>query len=309
MMKHTALLAITILIAGVLMAGCLNDGKGDLVYIDDMGTEVRLERTPETVITLTPALTEILFLLGCGEMLVGADSDSNYPPEASDVEHISSWQGLDTERIVDLDPDIIFMDHTLDASNERYGTLIGLGLNVYTIYPKDLDGLMDVISDIGSILGVPEKARDELGILNGRISNVEEEASSDPPRAPVIMHIVYYDGTSDPWVMTDSTFSGDMIERCGGVCAIGDGAGLSVQVGLERIIEADPDIIICSQSSSWPTETRGLVMEDQRLSTLSAVSGDRVFDIDADLIDRTGPRLIDGLEIIRGHVADYHSEE
>jgi len=307
--QHLLGVSLAIVLMGTI-AGCLYDGEdGELMFRDGTGTEVRLDGHPQRIVTLTPALTEIIYLLGCGDRLVGVDSDSNYPSEADSLEKVSSWQGMDTERIVALSPDIVLMDHTLDASGKRYGQLLGLGIPVFRIYPRDMNGLMDTILDIGSVLGVKDLALEEVNSLRSRMVSVETAAQGDPDGKPRVLHVVYYDGASDPWVMTDSTFSGDMIERAGGECAINEGSGLSVQVSIEMIIGSDPDIIICSQSPLWPTQSRTLILTDDRLSSISAVEDGRVHDLDGELIDRTGPRLVDGMEEVRDLVEDYHGVE
>ncbi|MDG6225147.1 MAG: ABC transporter substrate-binding protein [Candidatus Thermoplasmatota archaeon] len=298
---------ITILFSS-MTPGCLDDGPvGSREFVDDMGVIVRTDGVPSSIVTLTPALTEIVFLLGLENVLVGCDSDSNYPSEADKIEKVSSWSGLNSERIVELGPDLIFMDNTLDASGSRYAELTGLGLNVYRTHPRTLEDILENIEAISEIMGVKSKGEEVANSMRQRILSVEGQASTDPAGdPPSVLHVVYYDGTDDPWVMADSTFSGDLIDKAGGKAPIRSGQGLSVQVSLERIIDGDPDIIICSQSSLWPTRTRELLMNDTRLSGVAAVSGSRIYEIDADIIDRTGPRLIDGLERIRALIEDFH---
>jgi iron complex transport system substrate-binding protein len=288
--------------------GCLEDrSSGDRIFIDDMGGTLKLNATPMRIVSLTPALTEIVFLLGCGDRLVGIDSDSNYPPEASSIEKVSDWQDIFKEKIVSIDPDLILLDKTLDNSEKRYDQLMDLGLPVYRIYPKDLDTLLRDIGEIGKILDVEDKGVDVVGSLRDRIANTSSQASSDKGPEPSILHIVYYDGTSDPWVMTSSTFSGDLVKIAGGKNAIDDPTGMSVQVSVEMIISADPDIIICSQSAIWPTPTMEEITSDPSLKDVSAVKGGFVREVDGDLIERTGPRLVNGLETIRAIVAEYHT--
>jgi len=311
-MKRDTLHALLVLsiMATSLTLGCLMDdekAEGDLEFTDGMGESIVLDGVPERIITLTPALTEIIFLLECQDRLVGCDSDSDFPQDASSVEKVSSWQGMNTERILELEPDIVFMDRTLDASGDRYDALKNIGLTVYRIYPLDLDEVIGSMVSIGDVLGVKEDAQRVAGHLRERMDAVRGRAILDPQaERPEVLHVIYYDGSSDPWVMTNSTFSGDMISIAGGACAISDGSGLSIQVSLESIIDADPDIIICSQSSTWPTASRELLMEDDALLTVSAVRDDRVYDIDGAIIDRTGPRLVNGIEEIRLLIEDYH---
>jgi iron complex transport system substrate-binding protein len=304
-MKRMIMAMALVVLSMCAVPGCLEeDAKGPSIFMDGTGAALRLNETPLKVISLTPALTEIVFLLGCGDRLVGIDSDSNYPPEASGIEKVSSWQSMNLERIVALGPDLVLMDRTLDSSGERYDALSGVGIPVYRTFPKDLDGLLEDIEGISKVLGVQAKGEDVVSELNGRIDAVAGSAALDVGPRPSVLHIVYYDGGSDPWIMTSSTFSGDLVRTAGGRNAIDDDAGISVQVNLERLIASDPDIIICSQSGLWPTRTRELVLSDPALKDVSAVRSGLVRDLDGDLIDRTGPRLVDGLEQVRGLIVE-----
>jgi iron complex transport system substrate-binding protein len=78
-----------------------------------------------------------------------------------------------------------------------------------------------------------------------------------------------------------------------------------VQIGLETIIAEDPDIIITSQSTTWPTQSRRALLDDDTLKDVSAIKNQKVFDIDGDMVDRPGPRMVDGLEEMNGHVEDF----
>ena len=99
--------------------------------------------------------------------------------------------------------------------------------------------------------------------------------------------------------------TGGLIEAAGGINAISDDTGIVVQVPVETIVGADPDIIICTQSTVWATPTRTTILSDDGWKDIQAVVDGEVYDVDGDIIDRTGPRLIEGLETIHGHFKDH----
>jgi len=140
----------------------------------------------------------------------------------------------------------------------------------------------------------------------GAVSSYMEGVSDDD--RPGILLVTFYDGAYDPWVSTDSTMAGGLIEAAGGNNVISDDTGIVVTVSVERVIGADPDIIICTQSSVWPTESKDKIMSDDRWKDISAVRENRVFEVDGDIIDRTGPRLILGLEEMHEHIREYIEE-
>ena len=302
--KWMAMALLVPIIIGAI-SGCIDDGtRGDLEFTDDMGDTIYLDGTPERVITLSPALTELVFAIGGGDLVVACDETSDHPAEVEGLQRVFSWDGMDMEAIIAAEPDIIFMDWTLDVTGDDHKALTDIGLNVYRIYPTSMEGILRNIIEIGDILDLESGARVLSDDIEIRLNAVEEAATSIVDR-PGVLHISYYDGSSDPWVLTDSTFSGGMIDKAGGRCVISDGSGKGITVSIEAIIVADPDIIFTSQSSSWPTESRNLILSDERLQDIGAVKNGAVYDVEGDLVDRTGPRMIDGLELFQEYIAAY----
>ena len=76
------------------------------------------------VITLSPANTELAFAAGITP--VGVSSYSEYPPQAQKIEQVSTWQGMNLERIVALKPDLVIAPwlHNLDQHLKHWVWLI-----------------------------------------------------------------------------------------------------------------------------------------------------------------------------------------
>jgi iron complex transport system substrate-binding protein len=292
---------LILVLAGVPLSGCLDEttAEGGLSLEDQTGNFLELNGIPGRIVTLTPALTEIVLELECGEKLVGGDSVSVSENPDMEMTAVSTWEGLDTEKLVSLSPDLVIMDRTLDITDSNYDAISDLSIPVYRAFPEGFLDVIDLISDIGAILERTEKADDITEDMMERyleITNVTSEINSED--RPVVIYVTYYDGESDPWVGTSSAFSADLIDKAGGRIPIEDDSGVVVQVSVETLIGADPDVIITSQSGSWPTPSRDTIISDDTWSDISAVKKEKVIDIDGDLIDRTGPFLIDGLEAI-----------
>ena len=126
----------------------------------------------------------------------------------------------------------------------------------------------------------------------------------DQSDKPKILHVIYYDSSSSPWVATSSTFSGNLIELAGGIPAVSDNQCISIQITVEEMISLEPDIIFTSQDSTWPTPSRGAILSSDLFKGLDAVKNDMVIDVNADLVDRPGPRLVDGLELIASYIIE-----
>ncbi|MFO8051763.1 MAG: ABC transporter substrate-binding protein [Thermoplasmatota archaeon] len=315
-MNKDLLLMITVLltVGASMISGCIDTESGtdneleeerkkSWNFTDPLGKEVVLDGEPERIVTMTPALTEMVYVVGAFQKIVGCDSSSDMPPEAQRLEHVVSWQGLDAEKLIALEPDLVIMDKTLDRTDTIYTEVKGLDIPVYRIYPTNLSDVLDAITAVGELTdetdnatAVVEDFRDRMDVVKVAADTILEDS------APKVLHVTYYDGTGDPWVATDSTFSGSLISMAGGECAVSDDRGFVVQISLETIIESSPDLILCSQSSSWPTQTRETIINDDRWTDIPAVENGNVVDVEGDWCDRTGPRLIMGLEEFHGHI-------
>lgn len=306
-MKRFALaLLFAVAVISVSFAGCLYPDEEDEYpgsFTDQLGITISISEPPERIITLAPSLTEIIFELELDDRLVGIDDASTFPKATADITKVSSWQGLDLELVVAQEPDIVFMDKALDISGERYGVLTGAGIVVFQMFPKNMDQMLEQVTLIGEICDVKEKADSVTEDLRTRVDSVSESVADIPSdQRPKVLYVTYYDGSDNPWVGTDSTMSGDLIVKAGGSNIVSDSTGYHVQVSLETIVDQDPDIIFTSQSSVWPTMSREVIMADDVLKDVSAVKNDRVYDIDGDLVDRPGPRMVDGLEGMYGRI-------
>lgn len=312
MMKKMFLVSVCLLLLATTLSGCFDDGgdvgDADAIYTDQAGHTITIEATPTKVITLAPSLTETMFALGLGAKVIGCDDASNNIPGAKNVTPVMTWTSLDLEKVVSLKPDIIFMDKTLDASGNTYAALSGAGLIVFQFFPKDLDDMLEQTKLIGHICDRVEATNAYVDGLRSRIDAVTAEASniSDADK-PDVLFVTYYDGASDPWVGTDNTMSGDLVAGAGGKNVISDTTGIYVQVGMESIVSANPDIIFTSQSDIWPTMSRQAILNDTVFKDVSAVKSGRVYDINGDHVDRTGPGLVDGLEEMQEKINAYEA--
>ena len=102
-------LFITLLISLLVACSPAAPASGNLSFTDGLGREVKLAGTAQKVISLAPSNTEILYAIGAGKQVVGRDTLSDFPEEAASATDIgSTFEALNTELIVSLNPDLVF---------------------------------------------------------------------------------------------------------------------------------------------------------------------------------------------------------
>jgi len=276
-------LVIALAIALVLTAGSPGEQTPTQYAFDDLGRLVAINGTPQRIISLAPSNTEILFALGLGERTVGVTDYCDYPPEALNKTKVGGYANPDVEKIVALDPDLILVAHgtPMDVIN----SMAGLGLTVFGIKTTDLDDLLNDIRRIAEITDKEVGAQALTSEMESRIEAVTNQTEELEQR-PRVFYIVWHDPL---WTAGSGTFIHELIEKGGGVNIFQNVTGYPT-ISIEEVIARDPEIIITSE---WSYEW---AINASELASTNASQTGRIYTLDDDLVQRPGPRLVEGLE-------------
>ncbi len=261
-----------------------------VVLIDKYGNEITIEKQPESMISMSPELTEIIFALGAGEKMIGRSSYCNFPEEAAEVEDFGSLFDLNIESIVAAQPDVIFLSSM--ASEDLVNSLLDNELTVVTV-DKDsqLQGTYEQFTLVGSVIGEKDAAEALIKEVQAKITAVEEKVAG--LEAPTVYYVVYagdgYDSTA-----TGDTFVHDMIVSAGGDNVAKDGEFWSYSV--ESLVEQNPEMLFCGDAEGTKTRIQGL----EGYKELTAVVEDRLYEVNADIFSRQGPRIGEAIEVMAG---------
>ena len=263
-----------------------------IVLTDGFEREVILPEFAQRIVSIAPSNTEILFAIGAGSQVVGRDDFSDYPPEAVDITSVGSMYGdLNAENIIALEPDLILA--AMINSPEHVEALEDLGLTVFVLpNPMSMDELYQILEMAGKLTGRETEVATLVEGLEVRVDMVMSKLVGVEPIK------VYYevDGTDPnaPWTIGTDTFQDVMIRMAGGENIAADVQGY-VLFSLEELVARDPAVMIFS-AGPWVTTTPESVSERAGWSDISAVANGEVYGIDANWIDRPGPRMVDALE-------------
>ncbi|ABN07540.1 periplasmic binding protein [Methanocorpusculum labreanum Z] len=271
-------------------------GKWNPVTItDDYGYTVTITEEPSRIISLAPANTEILFALGLNDSIIGVTEYCNYPEEAATKPIIGGYTTVNVERVITQDPDLIFAYY--GNGEDLINHLRNLGYPVITLNSDSIDGTLHDIEIVGQATGKTTEAQELVDNMQGRIEDVKEKLKN-VTTAPRTIHCMW----TDPlWVSGNNTFQDEMIKIAGGTNAFNDVEGWGV-VTLEKLLTTDPEIIIVDSGMGMGEGGTDILKnyfeEEARLQTLSAVKNNQVYVINADIMDRGGPRIVDCIETL-----------
>ena len=260
------------------------------------------------VISLAPGPTEILFALGLGDAVVGVSHDSDYPPAALALPRLTVPNGdsaaVDRERLVALGPDLIVADDGYGQSG-RSRALVRRMLaarldrrpHVYGLAPRTVGEILSDVKTVGDATGAQARARELLVELRRRIDRITLCTNG----ADTIPRVACLDRLDPPraaglWVP-------ELVGMAGGYDVLASAGQPSRPTTWDEVAAREPGVLVvldravvaggAVRRSALPSSAAGR-------ATPIAVRAARVIAVDAALVARPGPRVVDGLELLAG---------
>jgi len=258
-------------------------------FTDEVGRKVELPAPPQRIVSVAPSVTEVLFAMGLGEKVVGVSTYCNYPAEALKKEKVGGYLTPSLEKILALRPDLVI--GTADGNLKAFvNKLAGLGIPVYITSPRSVSGVITSIEHIGEATFSQLAAKKVVDSMKRKMETIRGKVQGRPRLR--VLHVMAY----DPLISSaKGTFVDDLIRLAGGINVAESAKGKHPRYSMEEVIAQDPEVILLSSMKSKDP----LAEQRQwwnRWKEISAVHSGRIRVIDADLIHRPSPRIVEGLE-------------
>lgn len=269
-----------------------------MTLTDVTGNEVTLEEAPKAIVSMIPSNTEILYALGLNEEIVGVSDYDNYPEEAASKEKIGGME-FNVEKIISLNPDLVLAHEsalgTWDAGLQQ---LRDAGVQVYTVTNAEtFDATYETIHEIGEATGKTEEATKIVEDMKAKIKEVQDKVADVDTKKKVLVEV-----SPEPEIYTPAgnTIMNEMLGMINAENLVADLDGW-IKIDPEEIVKRNPDVILTTYGNYTP-DAVNLVLNRNGFSDVTAVKNKAVFDMDADLTGRMGPRLAEGLELVAKNV-------
>lgn len=299
-----------------------------VTIVDDQGNHVRITHQPKRIITLFAAQTEILFALGLESRVVGDASQyaegatgivdaagkprnfkypsewpsklgRDYPVRSLQLPHVEGGFGttpFNLETITSLHPDLIVAPY-YKSQEQTFQKMKDAGFTVMFLNPANVRGVLHDIALLGAATGATKPAgivvaemKKQLATVKSRIARVRSrprvyyEVDATNPAQPI---------TAGPGTVIDEAIRvaggknvADSVTSCSGTQCY-------PALGLEALVQADPQIIVLSDAVYGTTPEK--VKARGGWSTMTAVKTGKIFPLNPDLLSRFGPRVIIGM--------------
>ncbi|HXJ77843.1 MAG TPA: cobalamin-binding protein [Candidatus Methylomirabilis sp.] len=247
---------------------------------------------PRRIVCLTPEHVEICYALGAGERVVGVPGTVHRPPEAREKPKVGGFTTFRSDRILDLEPDLVlaFSDLQADIGAE----LIRAGAPVFCTNQRSIDEILQAILMVGGVLGLEGPARDLVLDMRDEFTQLREFSSVWPDRPRV-----YFEEWHEPLIVGIRWVS-EIIEIAGGRDIFPElrerRSARDRIVTPDDVAQRDPQIVL----ASWCGKPVDLDAIRQRpgWADVSAVREGRVHELPGDEILSPGPSVLLGMRQI-----------
>jgi iron complex transport system substrate-binding protein len=263
---------------------------------DSVGREIMLPAPPQRIISLAPSTTEILFALGVGERVIAVDDFSNEPPAVASLPKVGGLTGSPNfEQIAALEPDLVLgAGITAPETVQKIETL-DIPIAIVGTPEASIETILADILLVGRLTDTQARADELTRDLRVRLAQITDTIRTAPSRPRVYWELDATD-PARPFSVGPGSFVNELITLAGGENIFASADSPYPQISAEQVVLAEPDVILLA-SAQYGVSVES-VGQRAGWADLSAVKAGKVYPLNADLVSRPGPRIVDGLESV-----------
>jgi iron complex transport system substrate-binding protein len=261
----------------------------------DGTTEVTIEEEPDSIVSLSPTATEMLWEVGAGDQVVAVDDQSDYPEDAPRTK-LSGYEP-NVEAVLEHEPDLVV---AADDTGDLVANLEKAGVPTLLLpTAADLDESYSQLERLGEATGHPEEAAEVVTEMREGI----EQALADAPDAEGLTY--FHELTPDLYTASGSTFIGEVYGLFGleNIADAAKGGDDYPQLSQEFVVEADPDLVFLADGQCCGV-TAPQVEDRPGWRQVAAVADGQVHVVDEDVASRWGPRVLDFVQQVSEILAE-----
>lgn len=256
-------------------------------FVDDLDRKLYLAKPPKRIVSLAPSITEILFAIGLDEEIVGVTDFCNFPARALTKPKVSYSQP-NLESLVALEPQLVLAPPSFLRA-DLLAKLEQLKIPTFVLESKTVEGIFGHIQLLGKMVGRASQANVYTANMRKQVANLTKRVEGRP--RPTLLYVL----NSEPLITVGpGSFIHHLIELAGGRNAAERANVPYPRLTMEEVLTQNADILL------FPTgEYEGIPQAEQdrwkRWDSLRAVQKGKLFQVQSDLLNRPGPRVLEGL--------------
>lgn len=254
---------------------------------DSYNRHVQLDTAPQRIVSISPAITEVMFLVGAQNKLVGVSDFCKYPPETALITKIGGMHNINFEQLLSLHPDVVLIGSMI--SQQDVDAIEKMGIPVICIVEESsLEGMAEMMEVVGKITQCEEKGNAEAASWREKIA--ERKAHAPNPEDRKCVYYVVGFGDGGDFTSPKDTHIQEIIELAG---ARNAGDSLSGwNISREYLFKVNPDIILVRNEDKEAFQSR------YPYTLLDAVKNGHVYGIESGWIDVVSLRNMNAVDYI-----------
>ena len=256
----------------------------------------RAAEAPKRIISLVPALTEMLFAIGSGPQVVGVSSFDDYPPEVKSLPRVGALVDPDMERILSLRPDLVIVYGSQTAVETQ---LTRAGIRAYNYRHAGLAGVFSTIRDLGNTVGRTRESEQVARQIQQRLDSIKMRVAGLQRVRTLLVFERDLGSLRGLYASGGVGFMHDILGIVGGINVFADVSRESVQPSVETILARAPDMILEVRPTGLPRER---IPAERRvweaLPSIPAVRKGQIHIVTDDYLVTPGPRVAQAAEAI-----------
>jgi len=280
--------------AAILLSVTVGASAPAAVLQDARGRSVEVEGPVRRIASLSPSVTEILFLLGAGDAVVGVSQYCDYPVAAKLKPKVGEFNRPDLAALGAVAPDLVLFTEYVRPEDAE--AMDRVGLRSAVLPAATLEDVAAEVEILGHLTGHAEDARRIASTLQQTVEEVKSRVEGIPlDRRPRVY--VEVDGPHRPYAVGPGSFMDEVIRVAGGRNAFADAGAPYLEVTTAEVVKADPQVIFIDH----PFQYKAGLGKREGWGGVAAVAGGRVYDrtdFDIILLNRPSPRIAESLREI-----------
>lgn len=304
------------------MASFAEETEGGFVleYPEDMQelgyTEpIVLDEVPQRVVSLTAAPVLALYELGVNLVGIPNSSVVTWPEDLAESTETVSFSAMsaddfDYESVVALEPDLVLLSHTGEATAGE--TLESLGIPVYYIYAGHTVPYDSVVGHTNALIdafAVDEESKAAGEEIRQSFADLEENLANAREAFAGITIMALQSGGGAHYIQTNEATLGSMADMIGLENVYENEESSMVQLDYEQALDYDPDLVLCVGGTD-ATSHKEMMEADfaENLaywSSIPAVEEGRVIYLPVSYVSTAGINVVDNINNLIAIIADY----
>jgi iron complex transport system substrate-binding protein len=235
------------------------------------------------MVSLAPHLTELAFVAGAGDRIVGTVEYSDHPAAARAIPRVGNAFLLDYERLLALSPDVVLAWDT-GTPKQTIERLRELGLRVEVFSTPRIQDVAAELRRLGRLAGTERVAEQAAQRYEEEVKTLRAEHRG---RSTISVFVQINDRPL--YTVNRQQIISEILALCGGKNVFANLNELAPAIGEEAVIAANPDAIISTDDSVPDPLSRW-----RKWSSMKAIQANNVFSLPSDDLTRPTTRLVEG---------------